>query len=59
MNITSFNNIIRKYKKCPNCGSSWKDTKLQVELENEIITISCECGFLKRVDENNKEIKTN
>lgn len=56
MNITSFDNVVRKYKKCPNCGSSWKDTKLKVELKDEIVTINCECGFLKRVDENNKEI---
>ena len=37
--------------------SSWKDTKLQVSVKDEILTISCECGFLKLVDENNKEIK--
>lgn len=53
----AFSKIIKKYKKCPNCGSSYKDTKLKVELENEIIIISCECGFLKKVDKNNKEVK--
>ena len=36
---------------------SWKVTKLQVSVKDEIVTISCECGFLKLVDENNKEIK--
>ena len=57
MDAFKFVNITRKYKKCPNCGSSWKDTKLQVSVRDEIVTISCECGFLKLVDENNKEIK--
>lgn len=57
MNICVFGSVVKKYKKCPNCGSSWKDTKLKVDLEDEIITISCDCGFLKKVDENNKEIK--
>lgn len=56
MDSMKFVNITKKYKKCPNCGSSWKDTKLKVSLKDEIITISCECGFLKKVDENNKEI---
>lgn len=57
MNAMKFTSVTKKYKKCPNCGSSWKDTKLQVSLEDEVITISCECGFLKKVDENNKELK--
>ena len=57
MDAFKFVNITRKYKKCPICGSSWKDTKLQVSVKDEIVTISCECGFLKLVDENNKEIK--
>jgi RNase P subunit RPR2 len=57
MEAYDFIKITRKFKKCPNCGSSWKDTKLNVELENDIVTISCECGFLKRVNKDNKEIK--
>jgi len=57
MEGTKFINITNKYKKCPSCESSWKDTKLQVSLKDEIVTISCECGFFKQVDENNKEIK--
>ena len=57
MNAFIFGSIVRKYKKCPNCGSSYKDTDLQCSLENEVITISCKCGFLKKVDEHNKEIK--
>lgn len=56
MNITNFNSVVKKNKKCPSCGSSWKEDKLQCSLEDEIITINCECGFLKRVDENNKEV---
>ncbi|QUH21863.1 hypothetical protein [Alkaliphilus sp. B6464] len=57
MNGKAFTSVVNKYKKCPNCKSSYKDTKLKVSLENEIIIISCECGFLKKVDENNKTIK--
>ena len=53
----TFSRIVGKYKKCPKCGSSYKDTDLQCSLENEIITISCKCGFLKKIDEHNKEIK--
>lgn len=56
MDSMSFVSIVRKYKKCPGCGSGWKDTKLKVELEDEIITISCDCGFMKKVDEHNKEV---
>lgn len=56
MDSWKFINVTRKYKKCPQCGSSWKDTKLKMELKEEVITISCECGFLKTVDENNKEV---
>lgn len=57
MNGWTFSRIIGKYKECPNCGSSNKDTKLKFSLEDDIITISCECGFLKKVDEKNKEVK--
>lgn len=58
MNVSKFTGIIKKYKKCPNCGSSYKDTDLQMSLENEIVTITCKCGFLKKVNENNKEVFT-
>ncbi len=57
MDASKFVSITRKYKKCPGCGSSWREPKLKVSVENEVVTISCACGFLKRVDENNKEIK--
>lgn len=57
MNIKDFNKVVKKYKHCPNCGSSYKDTKLSVELTDDVITISCECGFHKRVDKNNKELE--
>ena len=57
MDTYKFTSVIKRYKKCPNCGSSYKDTKLKVSLENEIITISCECGFFKQVDENNKKLQ--
>ena len=56
MNIQKFSKVVNSYKKCPNCGSGYKETKLSVDVKDEIITISCTCGFLKRVDENNKEI---
>ena len=58
MDCMKFISITKKYKKCPKCGSSWKDTKLQVELEDEIIHIYCDCGFSKYVDENNKEVSS-
>ena len=57
MNGFTFSRIVGKYKKCPNCGSSYKDTKLQFDLKDEVITISCECGFIKKVNEHNKEVK--
>ncbi len=57
MNGWSFTRIINKYKKCPECGASYKTTDLQHSLENEIITISCKCGWKIKVDENNKEIR--
>ena len=57
MDMRKFTSVIKKYKACPNCGSSYKDTKLKVYLKNEIITISCECGLCKQVDENNRELK--
>lgn len=47
MDCMKFINITKKYKKCPNCESSWKDTKLQVEIENGIVHIHCEGGFSK------------
>ena len=56
MDAMKFTSIIRKYKKCPKCSASYKTTKMQVQLKDEVIEISCECGFLKYVDENNKEI---
>lgn len=57
MNGWTFSRIVNKYKKCPKCGSSYKDDKLKVSLEDEIITISCECGFKKKVNEKNQEVK--
>ncbi len=46
--------VINKYKKCPECGSSYKGTDLQFEIKDEVIEISCSCGFVKYVDENNE-----
>lgn len=51
MNGCNFVRIINKYKKCPNCGASYKTTDLQCALENEVITISCKCGWCKKVSE--------
>lgn len=59
MDSWDFVMVTRKYKKCPDCGSSWKDTKMNISLSDEIISITCECGFAKNVDKNNKEIKGN
>ncbi|WP_252225222.1 MULTISPECIES: hypothetical protein [unclassified Clostridium] len=50
--------VTRKYKKCPKCGASWETTDIYQELHDEIITIGCnKCGWVKKVDENNKEVK--
>lgn len=57
MNGWTFTRIIGKYKKCPMCGASYKTTNLYSELENEVITIGCKCGWKIKVDENNKEVK--
>lgn len=57
MNVRDFLKVSRKYKECPKCNSSWKEDKLQVSLEDDIIAISCKCGFIKKVDKNNKEVK--
>lgn len=57
MDINKFASVIRKYKKCPKCGASWKGTDIQVELQNEIVEVKCTCGFLKRVDHENNEIE--
>lgn len=57
MNATEFIEVCKRYKKCPNCGSSWKDTDLKVDLIEEVVKIYCACGFEKYVDKNNKEIE--
>lgn len=54
MNGLRLSSVINKYKKCPKCGSDYKKTDLQFKLKDDAIEISCACGFLKRVDENNK-----
>lgn len=46
--------VINKYKKCPECGSDYKGDNLKVEIKDEVIEISCSCGFAKYVDENNE-----
>ncbi len=46
--------VINKYKKCPECGSDYKGDDLKVEIKEEVIEISCSCGFTKYVDENNE-----
>lgn len=54
MNGWTYTRIIGKYKTCPNCGASYKTNDIQTSLKDEIITISCKCGFIKKVDEYNK-----
>lgn len=46
MDVWTFGGIINEYKKCPECGSN---NDLQCSLKNEIVTISCKCGFLKNI----------
>ena len=57
MNGFKFVAVVRKYKKCPQCGVSWKTTDMYQELNDEVITIGCKCGWQIRVDENNKKVK--
>ena len=56
MNISKFNSIVKKYKKCPSCGASWKGTDLSVELKNEVVHVRCICGFSKYINEYNNEV---
>ena len=56
MYVDKFVSVTKKYKKCPKCGASWKSPHLQVSLNNEVIHVTCTCGFSKYVDENNKEV---
>lgn len=49
-----FMSVVKKYEKCPQCGSSCRGIDLQFQLKDEVIEISCKCGFLKYVDENNE-----
>lgn len=58
MNGLRLSSIVNKYKKCPKCGSGYEKTDLQFKLKNDIIEISCACGFFKCVDENNKTIQS-
>ena len=51
MDGNKFLSIVRKYKKCPNCGKSYKEPDFGIELKDEIITISCTCGFIKKVSQ--------
>lgn len=57
MNVIKFNRVVNKYKKCPECGASYKSNKMSVELKDEIIIISCECGFNKYVNEDNETVE--
>lgn len=56
MNPNTFIKIARKYKKCPMCGAGNKTDWMSVEVKDEIITISCSCGFYAMYDNLGKEI---
>lgn len=56
MESNKFLKIVKNYKKCPKCKVSWKTDDLQLELKEEIVHISCSCGFSKKVDENNQQV---
>lgn len=57
MNVYTLTKLINIYKECPNCGASYKGDDMRWSLKNEVVTISCTCGFLKKVDRNNNEVK--
>lgn len=56
MNTNVFTAIVKKYKKCPQCGVSYKSDNMTVTLENEIVIFSCKCGWKKSVNEKNEEV---
>lgn len=51
MNVLNFIKVIKQYNKCPKCNKN-----LQIELQCEVVKISCDCGFIKYVDENNRQV---
>lgn len=58
MEITKLMPIMKKYEKCPNCGSTTVGNgKGGIIIEDDTYTRTCKCGFKITVDENDKEIK--
>lgn len=59
MNIRALMPILKKYEKCPSCGSTTiGNGQGGIIIEDDTYTRTCICGFRKTVDENGKEVKT-
>lgn len=46
MNAFKAVSLMRKYSKCPQCGNEYVgDGEGTLEIENEVFTRSCKCGW--------------
>jgi hypothetical protein len=43
--------FLRRWKKCPRCGSKWADIAWDAESDHEILLVECNGHHLFRVDE--------
>lgn len=57
MNAYKLLEIMPKYEKCPNCGSTTiGNGQGGIIVEDETFTRTCKCGFKITVDENGNEV---
>lgn len=57
MNIRELIPIMKKYEKCPKCGSTKiGNSEGGIIVEDDTYTRTCKCGFKITVDKNNKEV---
>lgn len=57
MNAYKLLEIMPKYEKCPNCGSTTIGIgQGGIIVEDETFTRTCKCGFKITVDENGNEV---
>jgi hypothetical protein len=43
--------FLRRWKKCPRCGSKWADIAWDAESDHEILLVECRSGHLFRADD--------
>lgn len=59
MNVRTLIPIMKKYEKCPNCGSTTiGNGEGAIIVEEETYTRTCKCGFKITVNEDGKEINS-